>query len=220
MVFSFFKKKLEKMPEREVVRPKAAVAPKPLESVPPAPEEEARKAPEPLPDLDRLGSPYLAGILDAVDPERRRDLCFGTPDSWIVWQLTEGAHHVSDLTNAAIWGLLLPDGSHYDVAVLDRLRIPASMLPRIVDSSGHIGPATALDGAPPVCSIVGDQQASLIGQGCVRPGTAKVTFGTGGKIAVFAGYVGFDNAPGGSAQDKVTSQAVITANGRPTYYAS
>ena len=48
----------------------------------------------------------------------------------------------------------------------------------------------------------------------------KFTFGTGGKIAVFAGYVGFDNAPGGSAQDKVTSQAVITANGRPTYYAS
>ena len=48
----------------------------------------------------------------------------------------------------------------------------------------------------------------------------KLTFGTGGKIAVFAGYVGFDGAPGGSAQDKVTCQAVITANGRPSYYAS
>lgn len=48
----------------------------------------------------------------------------------------------------------------------------------------------------------------------------KLTFGTGGKIAVFAGYVGFDGAPGGSAQDKVTTQAVIAANGRPTYYAS
>lgn len=48
----------------------------------------------------------------------------------------------------------------------------------------------------------------------------KFTFGTGGKIAVFAGYVGFDGAPGGSAQDKVTCQAVITANGRPSYYAS
>jgi len=129
----------------------------------------------------------IASILDAVDPERRRDLCFGTPDSWIVWQLTEGAHHVSDLSNAAIWGLLPPDGTHYDVAVLDRLRIPAAMLPRIVDSSGHIGPATALDGGPPVCSIVGDQQASLIGQGGVRPGSAKVTFGTGGMLDVCLG---------------------------------
>lgn len=129
----------------------------------------------------------VADILDAVDPDRSRDLCFGTPDSWIVWQLTEGAHHVSDLTNAGIWGLLRPDGGHYDVKVLDRLRIPASMLPRIVDSSGPVGEATALTGAPPVCGIAGDQQASLIGQGCVRPGTAKVTFGTGGMLDVCLG---------------------------------
>ncbi|MCC6183924.1 MAG: glycerol kinase [Microthrixaceae bacterium] len=129
----------------------------------------------------------LANILDAVDPDRTRDLCFGTPDSWIVWKLTEGAHHVSDLTNAAIWGLLSPDGSHYDVAVMDRLRIPASVLPRIVDSSGPIGEATALPGAPMVCGVAGDQQASLIGQGCVRPGSAKITFGTGGMLDVCVG---------------------------------
>lgn len=129
----------------------------------------------------------LANILDAVDPDRSRDLCFGTPDSWIVWQLTEGAHHVSDLTNAGIWGLLHPDGSHYDVAVLDHLRIPASMLPRIVDSSGVVGEATALAGAPPVCGIAGDQQAALIGQGCVQPGAAKITFGTGGMLDLCLG---------------------------------
>ncbi len=129
----------------------------------------------------------ITDLLDAVDPERRRDLCFGTPDSWIVWQLTEGAHHVSDLTNAAIWGLLRPDGTHYDVDVLERLRIPASMLPRIVDSSGHVGDATALPGSPPICGIAGDQQASLIGQGAVRPGTAKATFGTGAMLDVCVG---------------------------------
>jgi len=129
----------------------------------------------------------LANILDAVDPNRAGDLCFGTPDSWIIWQLTGGAHHVSDLTNAAIWGLLGRDGAHYDVAVMDRLRIPASMLPRIVDSSGTVGEATALAGAPPVCGIAGDQQAALIGQGGVRAGAAKITFGTGGMLDVCLG---------------------------------
>lgn len=124
----------------------------------------------------------IANILDAVDPDRSRDLCFGTPDSWLVWRLTEGAHHVSDLSNAAVWGLLRPDAHHYDERVLDRLRIPASALPRIVDSTGAVGEATALSGAPPICGIAGDQQASLVGQGCVRPGLAKATFGTGGMF--------------------------------------
>ena len=129
----------------------------------------------------------LANILDQVDPDRSRDVCFGSPDSWIIWQLTGGAHHVSDLTNAGTWGLLRPDASHYDVAVMERLRIPASILPRIVDSSGVVGEASALDGAPPVCGIAGDQQASLIGQGGVRPGAAKITFGTGGMLDVCLG---------------------------------
>jgi glycerol kinase len=129
----------------------------------------------------------IANILDQVDPDRVRDLCFGSPDSWIIWQLTEGAHHVSDLTNAGIWGLLRPDGSHYDVAVMERLRIPASILPRIVDSSGPVGEATALEGAPLVCGIAGDQQAALIGQGGVHPGAAKITFGTGAMLDVCLG---------------------------------
>ena len=129
----------------------------------------------------------LANILDAVDPDRRRDLCFGTPDSWLVWHLTEGAHHVTDLSNAAIWGLLAPDGSHLDPTKLERLRIPAAALPRIVDSTGPLDAATALPGAPPICGIAGDQQASLVGQACVRPGDAKITFGTGGMLDVCVG---------------------------------
>ncbi|MCP4436782.1 MAG: glycerol kinase [Actinomycetia bacterium] len=129
----------------------------------------------------------LANILDAVDPDRQRDLCFGTPDSWMVWLLTEGAHHVTDLSNAGIWGLMAPDGSHMDPAKLERLRIPASTLPRVVDSTGNVDSATALPGAPPICGIAGDQQASLIGQGCVRPGDAKATFGTGGMLDVCMG---------------------------------
>ena len=111
----------------------------------------------------------LANILDSVDPERRRDLCFGTPESWIIWKLTDGAHHVADLSNAAVWGLLRSDASHFDERVLDKLRIPASVLPRIVDSTGPIAEATALAGAPLICGVAGDQQSSLIGQGCVEP---------------------------------------------------
>ena len=129
----------------------------------------------------------LAHVLDAVDPDRSRDLCFGTLDAWLVWQLSGGSAHVSDLTNAALWGLLDRNARHVDAALLDRLRIPESMLPRIVDSTGVVAEATALDGAPPICGIAGDQQASLIGQACVTHGAAKITFGTGGMLDVCLG---------------------------------
>lgn len=142
---------------------------------------------EGFPLAPNLSVTKLANILDAVDPERKRDLCFGTPDSWLIWHLTEGVHHVSDLSNAAVWGMLSPDGTHFNAPLLERLRIPASALPRIVDSSGVLDAATALPGAPPIAGIAGDQQASLIGQGCVRPGLAKITFGTGGMLDVCLG---------------------------------
>lgn len=129
----------------------------------------------------------IANILDAVDPDRTRDLCFGTPDAWLVWHLTGGAEHVSDLSNAGIWGLIQPDGAELDNTVIQRLRIPPSMLPRIADSTGIIGEATALPGSPPICALAADQQASLIGQSCVRPGDAKVTFGTGAMLDVCTG---------------------------------
>lgn len=124
----------------------------------------------------------LAAILDAVDPDRQRDLCFGTIDSWVAWTLTQGQLHVTDATNAGVTGLLTPDASGWDPAVLEALRIPPAALPSIVDSSGLLGAATALPGAPPLAGLVGDQQASLVGQGCLRPGTAKATFGTGAML--------------------------------------
>lgn len=129
----------------------------------------------------------LASILDAVDPDRTASLRFGTVDAWLVWVLTEGAVHVTDATNASVTGLLTLDATDWDDAVLDRLRIPRSVLPRVVDSSGEVGRATALDGAPPIAGIAGDQQASLIGQSCVRPGMAKITFGTGAMLDLFVG---------------------------------
>ena len=129
----------------------------------------------------------LAFLLDTADPDRARDLCFGTVDTWVAWTLSAGALHVTDLSNAGVTGLMRLDGSGWDTSVLDALRIPASVLPRIVDSSGIVGPAGALPGAPPIAGLAGDQQASLIGQGCTRPGLAKMTFGTGGMLDLCLG---------------------------------
>lgn len=124
----------------------------------------------------------LAYLLDEADPERTRDLCFGTVDSWVVWILSNGAHHVTDASNVAVTGLVTADAAQWDDAVLAALRIPRAALPRVVDSSGVIGPASALEGAPPIAGIVGDQQASLVGQGCTEVGQAKLTLGTGGML--------------------------------------
>ena len=126
-------------------------------------------------------------LLDQVDEERGRDLCFGTVDSWMAWTLSEGALHVTDASNAAITGLLHGDGTEWSERALDVLRIPAPLLPDIVDSSGVVGNATALPGAPPIAGIAGDQQASLLGQGGVACGDAKITFGTGGMLDVVLG---------------------------------
>ena len=128
-------------------------------------------------------------LLDLFDAERARDLCFGTVDTWIAWTLSGGTLHVTDATNAAMTNLVLQedDGLRWDESVLAALNIPQSMLPRIVDSSGMIGEAIRLPGAPLIAGMVGDQQASLLGQGCTRPGMAKATFGTGGMLDAFVG---------------------------------
>lgn len=128
-----------------------------------------------------------AFLLDTADPDRRRDLCVGTVDSWLVWHLTGGRAHVIDATNAGVTGLLRADGSGWSHDVLAALRIPERTLPHIVDSTGVVAEATALPGSPPIAGIAGDQQASLVGQGCVKPGLAKITFGTGGMLDLCLG---------------------------------
>jgi glycerol kinase len=126
-------------------------------------------------------------LLDEADPDRTRDLCVGTVDTWLAWQLTEGAVHATDATNAAVTGLMRGDCSDWDDKILEALRIPRSALPAVVDSSGVLGPASALPGAPPLAALVGDQQSSLVGQGGVQPGLAKITFGTGGMLDLHLG---------------------------------
>jgi glycerol kinase len=129
----------------------------------------------------------LAMLLDLADPDRTGDLCFGTVDSWVVWTLSEGALHVTDETNAGVTGLVVSEGSRWNEGRLEALRIPPAVMPDIVDSTAVLGPATALPGAPPICAMAGDQQASLVGQGCTRPGLTKATFGTGAMLDMCVG---------------------------------
>lgn len=115
------------------------------------------------------------------------DLAVGTVDSWLAWTLSGGRLHVTDHTNAGVTGLydvLQGDWSEHRCRVFG---VDAAWLPRLVDSTGEVGPATALRGAPPIVSIVGDQQASLVGQACTRPGMAKITFGTGAMLDLCIG---------------------------------
>ncbi len=126
-------------------------------------------------------------LLNQFDAERQRDLCFGTVDSWLAWTLSGGDAHVIDASNAAVTGLVDAGATEWDARVLDTIRIPSSMMPTIVDTAGVIATASVLPGHPPIASLVGDQQGSLIGQGCVRPGVAKITFGTGGMLDVVTG---------------------------------
>ncbi len=131
----------------------------------------------------------LAWLLQNTPGIDGRDLCYGTVDSWVAWTLSGGAAHVSDQTNAsaAATGLLQLDGAAWNHDVLAAFGIPESVLPSVVDSIGVFGHASALPGSPPMAAMLGDQQASLVGQGGVTPGATKITFGTGGMLDVCTG---------------------------------
>jgi len=131
----------------------------------------------------------LAYLLGLVDSDRWEHLAFGTVDTWLTWILSDGRLHLTDATNAGVTGLRLSDGSGWSERVLDALHIPVGVLPAVVDSTGVVGSASALPGSPPIAGIAGDQQASLIGQGCVHVGQAKITFGTGAMLDACLGDV-------------------------------
>ncbi len=124
----------------------------------------------------------VAWLLNTFDAHRERDLCFGTVDTWVAWVLSRGSVHATDHSNAAVTGLLLPDASGWSSRACSAMNVPMGMLPTLVDTSSVVGEASALPGSPPIACLVGDQQGSLVGQSCVRPGQAKITFGTGGML--------------------------------------
>ena len=138
-----------------------------------------------------LSGTKFAHILDTVDPDRRRarngEICCGTVDSWLIYTLTGGTRFATEPSNAALTGLLNHSATDWDPALLERLGIPEQCLPEILDSTASFGPAVAVPGNPQITGVAGDQQCSLIGQGATQPGTAKLTFGTGGMLDVCVG---------------------------------
>ena len=138
----------------------------------------------------------LAWILDAVPGARARaergELAAGTVDAWLVWNLTRGAVHATDASNASRTMLARlggAEGAAWDDGLCGLFRVPRAILPRIVDSSGVVATADAsVLGAPiRIAGIAGDQQAALFGQRCVRRGDAKCTYGTGCFLLANAG---------------------------------
>jgi glycerol kinase len=126
----------------------------------------------------------LRWILDNVPGARTRaergELAFGTVDSWLVWHLTGGQKHVTDVTNASRTLLFNIVKGEWDADLLKLFGIPESMLPEVVWSSERVGEAAALGlGGVPIAGIAGDQQAALFGQLCWSAGEAKNTYGTG-----------------------------------------
>ena len=132
-------------------------------------------------------------ILDNVEGARERaergELAFGTVDSWIVWQLTRGERHVTDVTNASRTMLFNIQTLEWDKDLLQLFDIPEAMLPEVASSSeiyGHTK-TTIFAHKVPIAGIAGDQQAALFGQMCIEPGMVKNTYGTGCFILMNTG---------------------------------
>jgi len=127
----------------------------------------------------------VAWILDNVPAARSRaekgELAFGTVDSWLIWNLTSGTRHVTDVTNASRTLLFNIVKGEWDSELLRIFNIPASLLPEVVWSSQNVGEVTTTLGLGgiSIAGIAGDQQAALFGQLCWGPGEAKNTYGTG-----------------------------------------
>lgn len=127
----------------------------------------------------------LRWILDNVPGARQKaekgELAFGTIDSWLVWKLTHGDVHITDVSNASRTLLLNIHTGKWDEELLQLLNIPGSLLPEVKPSSHIYGVTGNLipDSRIPIAGIAGDQQAALFGQMCISPGMVKNTYGTG-----------------------------------------
>jgi len=122
-------------------------------------------------------------ILDNVEGAREKaekgDLLMGTVDTWLVWNMTKRANHVTDYTNASRTMIFDITKLSWDDRLLNELGIPKSMLPEVKPSAHHFGDYELNGKTIPIAGIAGDQQAALFGQGCFEKGTAKNTYGTG-----------------------------------------
>ncbi len=128
----------------------------------------------------------ISGLREAA---MRGELAFGTIDTWLIWNLTGAIVHATDASNASRTGLYNIHTGAWDDDLLAMFDIPASLLPQVRDSVGPFGETTLLGGHVPILGVLGDQQAALMGQGCMVPGQTKITFGTGAFLMAQTGPV-------------------------------
>ncbi|MGH3525082.1 MAG: FGGY family carbohydrate kinase, partial [Mycobacterium sp.] len=152
-----------------------------------------------LPPATYFSGGKLQWILDNVDGVReaaeRGDAVFGTPDTWLLWNLTGGPRggiHVTDVTNASRTMLMDLETLDWDDELLSFFGIPRAMLPSIASSSPRQPYGVTLDAGPlagevPITGILGDQHAAMVGQVCLAPGEAKNTYGTGNFLLLSTG---------------------------------
>ena len=158
-------------------------------------------------------------ILDHVEGARaaagRGELLCGTIDAWLIWKLSGGAAHVTDMTNASRTLLFNIHALRWDEDLLALFDIPAAMLPTVVPSSG-VAAACRLPEfgtcEPPIAGVAGDQQAALFGQGCFWPGQLKNTYGTGCFLLMNTGAT-----PVSSKNGLLTTLTAQTRPGMPSY---
>lgn len=144
----------------------------------------------------------LAWMLDHVPDARARaergELAFGTVDTWLLWNLTGGKVHATDVTNASRTMLFNIHTQKWDDELLGLLDIPRRLLPEVLPSSADFGrlDETLLGAALPICGVAGDQQSALFGQTCFTAGLAKNTYGTGCFLLRHTGSVALEAPPG------------------------
>jgi len=169
-----------------------------------------------------LLDPYFSAskirwILDQVPGARARaergELAFGTVDTFLLWQLTQGQVHRTDATNASRTMLFNIHTQQWDEELLQLFDIPTSMLPEVLDSSADFGTTAAelLGGAIPVYGMAGDQQAALFGHACFEQGMAKSTYGTGCFLMLNTGDMPLKSA------NRLLTTVAYRLNGKVTY---
>jgi glycerol kinase len=169
-----------------------------------------------------LLDPYFSGtkigwLLDKVDGARARaeagELLAGTMDAWVIWKLTGGRVHATDATNASRTLLFDIRRQAWSAEMAEMLGAPLTLMPQVLDCAGDFGETQAelLGRAIPIRGVAGDQQAALMGQGCIRPGEMKATYGTGCFMLLNTG----EAAPVSKARLLTTVAARV--DGRTTY---